>query len=86
MTILAPCGSRWLMELSAKLFDLTERHQNLAMRSDVFATRDVASEHAGIVKAVLSRDVELSIRVMNEHVGSTVRLVRAATDLKEKSF
>lgn len=86
MTILAPCGSRWFMELSAKLFDLTERHQNLAMRSDVFGTRDVASEHAEIVKAVLSRDVQLSIRVMNEHVGSTVRLVKAAASLEETSF
>ena len=32
MSILAPCGSRWLLELSEKLFDWTQRHQNLAMR------------------------------------------------------
>jgi len=86
MAILMPCGSRWLLELSAKLFDLTERHQNLAMRSDLFGTRDVASEHAEIVKALLSRDVEWSIRVMDEHVGSTVRLVREATNPKEGAF
>ena len=45
MSILAPCGSRWLLELSEKLFDWTQRHQNLAMRSDVVGSRNVAAEH-----------------------------------------
>ena len=42
MSLLAPCGSRWLLELSEKLFDLTQRYQNLALRRDIVGSRDVA--------------------------------------------
>lgn len=52
MSLLAPCGSRWLLELSEKLFDLTQRYQNLALRQDVVGSRDVASEHQEMIKAI----------------------------------
>jgi DNA-binding GntR family transcriptional regulator len=80
MSILAPCGSRWLLELSEKLFDLTLRYQNLALRSDIVGSRDVASEHQELVKAVLARDATKSIRLLNEHVKTTNRLARAPAD------
>jgi DNA-binding GntR family transcriptional regulator len=80
MSILAPCGSRWLLELSEKLFDLTLRHQNLALRGDVVGSRDVASEHNELVKAVLGRDAAKSIRLLNEHVRKTGHFARAAGD------
>ena len=80
MSILAPCGSRWLLELSEKLFDLTQRYQNLALRSDIVGSRDVASEHQDLVKAVLARDVTKSIRLLNEHVTTTGRFARASED------
>jgi GntR family carbon starvation induced transcriptional regulator len=80
MSILAPCGSRWLLELSEKLFDWTQRYQNLALRGDVVGSRDVASEHNELVKAVLARDVPKSIRLLNEHVTVTGRFARAAGD------
>jgi DNA-binding GntR family transcriptional regulator len=83
MTLLSPCGSRWLMELSAKLFDFTERHQNFAMRGDIFGTRDVAGEHNELVKALLARDVEKSIQLFNDHVRSTARLVKMAANLQD---
>ena len=78
LSILAPCGSRWLLEMSEKLFDLTQRHQNLALRSDIVGSRDVASEHHELVKAVLARVVARSIALLNEHVRKTSRYARAA--------
>ena len=78
MSILAPCGSRWLLEMSEKLFDWTQRHQNLALRGDIVGSRDVAGEHNDLVKAVLARDVQKSIRLLNEHVQLTGRLAMAA--------
>ena len=78
MSILTPCGSRWLLELSEKLFDWTQRYQNLALRGDVVGSRDVASEHNDLVKAILSRDAQKSIRLLNEHVRLTGRLAVAA--------
>jgi DNA-binding GntR family transcriptional regulator len=76
MSILAPCGSRWLLELSEKLFDWTQRHQNLALRSDLVGSRDVAGEHNELTKAVLARDARKAIRLLNEHVTLTGRLAR----------
>lgn len=78
MSILAPCGSRWLLELSEKMFDWTQRYQNLALRGDLVGSRDVASEHNELVRAVLARDVAKSIGLLNEHVRLTGRLARAA--------
>jgi len=78
MSILTPCGSRWLLELSEKLFDWTERYQNLALRGDIVGSRDVASEHNELVKAVLARDAAKAISLLNEHVRTTGRLARAA--------
>jgi DNA-binding GntR family transcriptional regulator len=80
MSLLAPCGSRWLLELSEKLFDLTQRYQNLALRQDVVGSRDVASEHQEMVKAILSRDLAKSIRLLNEHVMTTGRFARASAE------
>lgn len=80
MSILAPCGSRWLLDLSEKLFDWTQRHQNLALRSDEVGSRDVAGEHNELVKAVLARDVPKSIRLLNEHVRTTGKLARSARE------
>ncbi len=80
MSILAPCGSRWLLELSEKLFDWTQRHQNLAMRSDVVGSRNVAAEHNELTTAVLARDAQKAIRLLNEHVTLTGRLARFVRD------
>jgi DNA-binding GntR family transcriptional regulator len=78
MSILTPCGSRWLLELSEKMFDWTQRYQNLALHGDIVGSRDVASEHNELVKAVLARDVTKSIGLLNDHVRRTGRLARAA--------
>ena len=78
MSILAPCGSRWLLELSEKLFDWTQCYQSLALRSDVVGSRDVASEHNELVKAILARDIAKSISLLNAHVRTTGQFARAA--------
>ena len=75
MSLLAPCGSRWLLELSEKMFDWTVRYQNMALRSDIVGSRDVAGEHAELMQAVLARDSQEAIRLHNEHVIRTERLV-----------
>jgi GntR family carbon starvation induced transcriptional regulator len=78
MAILAPCGSRWLLELSARLFDWTERYQNLALRGDAVGSRDVAAEHDRLAKAILARDAPSAIHLFNEHVRATGRLAMSA--------
>jgi GntR family carbon starvation induced transcriptional regulator len=80
MSLLAPCGSRWLLDLSEKLFDWTQRYQNIALRSDVVGSRDVAGEHSELMKAVLGRDAQKAIRLLNEHVRLTERLAFPARE------
>jgi DNA-binding GntR family transcriptional regulator len=80
MSILAPCGSRWLLELSEKLFDWTQRCQYQALRADVVGSRDVASEHNELAKAVLDRDPAKAIGLLNEHVSVTGRYARANSE------
>lgn len=80
MSILAPCGSRWLLELSQKLFDWTQRYQNLALRSDIVGSRDVAQEHNELVKAILARDVQRSISLLNAHVTVTGQFARTGVE------
>jgi len=86
MSLLAPCGSRWLLELSERLFDLTQRYQNLALRRDIVGSRDVAREHQAMVEAILSRDVAKSIRLLNEHVRTTGRFARKPGERAPASF
>ncbi|WP_198164466.1 GntR family transcriptional regulator [Rhodoplanes sp. Z2-YC6860] len=82
MSLLAPCGSRWLLELSEKLFDWALRYQYQALRADIVGSRDVAREHNELVKATLARDVAKSIKLHNEHVRSTSRY---ATGKRERT-
>ena len=85
MAILSPCGSRWLLELSEKLFDWAQRNQYLALRGDLVGSRNVASEHDDLVKAVLSRNVSEAVRLLDEHVRLTGRLARSADDMLASS-
>src|SRR6476646_1206187 len=78
MAMLAACGSRWLLDVSAKLFDWTQRYQNLAMRHDLVASRDVAREHDELVQAILARDARRAIDLLNAHVHETGRLAVAS--------
>ncbi|MFZ0836434.1 MAG: GntR family transcriptional regulator [Xanthobacteraceae bacterium] len=78
MAMLTACDSRWLLDVSAKLFDWTQRYQNLAMRHDLVATRDVAREHDELVEAILARDARRAIDLLNAHVRETGRLAIAS--------
>ena len=66
-TLLAACGSPILLRFCDQLYDLNIRYRFLAAKSGRYAQRDVASEHAGIVQAVLARDVQDACSRLNEH-------------------
>jgi DNA-binding GntR family transcriptional regulator len=76
-SLLAACGSRWLLEFSEKLFELSERFRNLSVPGALSEQRDVAAEHAQITHAVLARDGAEAIRLSNEHVRRTAEFVLA---------
>ncbi len=52
--------------------------QNLAMRHDLVAMRNVARERDELVKAILARDAQLAIDLRNAHARETGRLAVAS--------
>jgi DNA-binding GntR family transcriptional regulator len=68
------CGSHWITNFSETLFDCARRYQGLSMTAGG-APRNVEAEHRPIMDAVLARDVELSVRLLNEHVSLTADIV-----------
>lgn len=73
--LIAACGSRWLLHFCEMLFDYGERYRNLApaVRGSV---RDVAGEHDALMTAVIERQTETAIVLLDEHVQKTARDVQ----------
>lgn len=73
-SLLAACGSRWLIEFCRQLFDLAERYRFVARISATHRPRH-DDEHQQIADATVRRDVEEAVRLLNEHYWITARLV-----------
>jgi GntR family carbon starvation induced transcriptional regulator len=76
-SLIASCGSNWLIEFDAMLFEQAARYRALAARSK--AGRDVQKEHKGIADAVIARNVPEAIRLANAHISHTATLVAQVT-------
>jgi GntR family carbon starvation induced transcriptional regulator len=76
--LLAACGSRWITNFADMLFDCARRYQRLSV-SSAARPRDVDGEHRAIMEAVLARDVELAVKLHDEHIMRTVEII---VDLK----
>jgi GntR family carbon starvation induced transcriptional regulator len=72
--LLDGCGSRWITDFAGMLFDCARRYQRLSVTSAA-RPRDVDGEHRAIMDAVLARDVELAIKLHDEHIMRTVEII-----------
>lgn len=72
-SLIAACGSRWLMDFDAMLFEQAARYRALSSRSKV--SRDVQKEHKGIADAVIARNASEAVRLANAHISHTSSLV-----------
>jgi DNA-binding GntR family transcriptional regulator len=73
-TLIAACGSDWLMRFHDLLFDQTIRYRSVAAayeteRSDL--RRDVKNEHAEIVRAAVARDADAAAAALERHYLAT---------------
>ncbi len=75
--LLAGCRSARLRRYAEQLFAMADRYR-LVSRAGGDRRRDVAGEHAAILHAALARDAERATALLDEHVGRTEALVRAA--------
>lgn len=77
-SLLAACGSKWLLELSAKLYAQTERYRRPSLQDGKYWSRerDVALEHRQLVDAVAARDAGQAAGLLARHYRETGRAVK----------
>ena len=84
-TMIAACGSKWLLQIRYHLQDMCERYRRSSISQSIRKTgngkRDVGKEHAAISNAVLARDARLACQLTESHYMKT--LDRLKRDLKK---
>ena len=84
-TMIAACGSKWLLQIRDHLQDMCERYRRSSISQSIRKTgngkRDVGKEHAAISNAVLARDARLACQLTESHYMKT--LDRLKRDLKK---
>lgn len=71
MALLSGCVSPILLGFCEQLYDLNIRYRYLAIKSNAYATRDVAGEHRAILDAAIKGDVEMASSELISHYRNT---------------
>jgi len=67
-SLVAQCGSPWLLRLCAMLYDKSERYRNLAERSTRPEERDTAAEHRKLMEAIaMERNADKAVELIAAH-------------------
>jgi DNA-binding GntR family transcriptional regulator len=77
LTLIAACGSRWLLDFFAMLLDRHARYRYLAF-ADASVPRDAGAEHRAITEAVLARDADAAAAAAETHIRITAETVTRA--------
>lgn len=73
--LVCECGSSWIFEFCNQTFWAAERYRHAA-RAVTNTRRFELEEHRAIYKAAISRQEEEAVRLLNDHLRLTARLVR----------
>ncbi len=74
LALVSACDSPWLLKFWQTLTDHSERYRNLRVltyRQIGFDARSMNGEHEAIAQAVLARDTEQAVGLMNAHLTHT---------------
>lgn len=72
--LIVGCGSRLILQMTQQLFDQAKRYQMLSISRGA-PPRDGNKEHRLIMEAVLARDIERAVKLANDHIGLTEKIV-----------
>lgn len=77
-SLIAACGSPWLLTLAAQLYAQTERYRRPTLRDPQYLapSRDVRAEHRRLLDAAVARDAVLAAGLLARHYRETGRLVK----------
>lgn len=70
-SLVAACGSSWLLDMDAHLFDVADRYRHLARRSALSGTDARPDQHEAIMLAVLDRDTPHATALLQAHFQRT---------------
>jgi DNA-binding GntR family transcriptional regulator len=82
-TLIAACGSDWLIRFHDILYDQYERYRSLAGVYQLDASRDVEREHEEIVRAVIARDADAAVAALTCHYQRTADLLATVPGLAQ---
>ena len=75
-SLVAHCGSPWLLRLCGMLYDKSERYRNLAERSTRPEERDTATEHRVLLEAIaIERDADKAVALIGAHFRATTDVI-----------
>ena len=72
------CGNPRLTGVATQLRASAELYRRWSVPIGEGAKRDAASEHQRILDAVVARDVDLAVSLLDEHIALTTRLLLEA--------
>jgi DNA-binding GntR family transcriptional regulator len=75
-SLIAACGSRWLLEFCRQLREQAYRYRQIAAAT-VYPNRNERSEHEAIVNAAIDLDAERAVRLLHEHYRRTTEIILA---------
>ncbi len=72
-SLIAACGSRWLLDLSEQLYAQTERYRRPSLRDR--RRWNVGEEHRLLLDAATARDADRATKLLADHYRETGRMV-----------
>lgn len=72
--LVSACDSQWLLRMRSWLYAQSERYRYLTVPLSK-GERNLVHEHTEIVEAVLARDADRAVRLHNDHLLATARML-----------
>lgn len=73
--LLSGCGNRRLLETARALRREADLYQRWSVSLGQEPGRDIAAEHRGLLEAAVSRDADLAVSRLREHISHTKKLL-----------
>jgi len=80
-SLIAACGSRWLCDFSATLFDFADRYRHLSVAKS--GSRNFEDEHRAMMEATIARDYDRAIQLLNVHITRTSEIVLLTDEVEQ---
>jgi DNA-binding GntR family transcriptional regulator len=73
-SLIAGCGSRWLMGFCEQLADQAYRYRQLSVQR-IYPKRNEKGEHEAIAQAVFARDADAAVALLEQHYRKTADII-----------